>query len=121
MWAMEVISGGQVVTASGATGIISSGADSFKTGSLTCCITGVSSGTVATGIAMANAGSNTIVPVAVEGIFILNSRGTTTAGKQVGAAGDDAVTDVGVAGTQIGRALSTAGSNTFAVIACRFY
>ncbi len=113
--ARETISGGQLVAASGATGVISSGLDSYITTDIEWSVTTVS-GTNFTGVALKTGVSGDIIPVAVEGGFILNSRGTTTAGTLVGAAGDDAVTDAGAFGAVCGRALTTAGSNTFALI-----
>jgi len=119
MLAYNTISGGQFVTGSGASGVISSGTDSFASSDLTCYLNG--SGTSVTGIALGTAVSGGYLPVALEGIFILQSRGTVTAGNVQGAAGDDSVTDAGVAGTAIGRSLTTASSGAFAVVACKFF
>lgn len=116
--ARAVISGGQLVVASGATGVVSSGLDSFVMSDIAFSVTAVS-GADFTGVALKNVASGETLPVAIDGVFILNSRGTTTAGQVVAAAGDDAVVTTTVAGHTAGRALTTAGSNTFAVVHIR--
>jgi hypothetical protein len=113
--ARAVISGGQLVVASGATGVVSSGADSFATEDITFSVTSVS-GADFTGVALATVGSNALLQVAVDGVFILQAIGTVTAGQPIAAGGDDSVLTTATAGHIIGRAFTTAASGAFAVV-----
>jgi len=117
-YARTNISGGALVYASGATDCISSGANSFVTTDIVF-IPGAS-GAQFNGIALYSAGSNTPVAVATKGTFILLCDGTVTNGYPVICAGVNAVRNFVGTGSQsdfpIGRALSDAGSETYALI-----
>jgi hypothetical protein len=111
-YAKEVISGGQLVSTSGATGIVSSGADSFVTSDLQFYHT-IGSGNFV-GVALHDAASGGVVSVATRGTFILEVSGAAIpAGTLVGCNNADEVIVGSVAGGYgtwtIGRAL-TAGS-----------
>ena len=114
--ARAAISGGQFVVVSGASAVVSSGANSFdpKTDMLFS-VTAVS-GLDFTGIALSTVGSNEPLSVAVEGSFIVTSAGTVTAGRTVVSNGGDAVVDGTTAGTVIGRAYATAGSEGYTLV-----
>lgn len=116
--ARETISGGQFVTASGASGVVSSGASSFGDGDVTFYLNG--SGTTVNGIALRTVTSGQLLPVAVDGAFLVAARENITAGIAVGAAGDDSVATAGAAGHVVGRPFTTAGSNTYAVVDFKF-
>jgi len=118
VYAREVISGGQFVTGSTATDVVSSGASSFASSDLKVSLGG--SGTDVTGIALANAASGAVVPVALEGIFILPCNGTIVAGETIEAAGADSIATGVVAGTVIGRSLTAGASGGFTVAHLRF-
>lgn len=113
--ARATISGGQLVVASGATGVVSSGADSFAVTDVGFSVTTVS-GLDFTGVALKTVTSGQTLPVAVEGLFILQAIGTVTAGQKIAAGGDDSVLVTTTAGHIAGRALTTASSGTFAVV-----
>lgn len=113
-YARETISGGQLVFASGASGTLTSGADSFSTSDVKF-LTGAS-GANFVGVALQTTTSGLLVPVAVGGVFLLQAIGAVTAGTIVAAGGDDSVATSATAGQQMGRALTTAASGTFAAI-----
>lgn len=115
--AREVISGGQFVTGSTATGVVNSGLSSFISSDMQVYVNG--SGAEFTGIALATVGSNSYVPVAVEGIFILPCRAIISGGQMVSAAGDDTVAWGTIAGQQIGRCLIAGASGAFGVVHVR--
>lgn len=113
------ISGGVFVQASGVTGVVSSGLNSFTASDLQ--VAGDASGGQFTGIALQSVASGGNIPVAVEGVFLLQANGTVTAGVVQGCDGNNAISDCGsVAGNVshqriIGRALTTAASGTYAL------
>ena len=111
--AREVISGGQFVTGSTAVDVVSSGASSFVSSDLQVYVNG--SGAAFTGIALATVGSNSYVPVAVEGIFILPCQNVVSGGQMVSAGGGDALAWGAIAGQNIGRALIGGQSGGFCV------
>jgi len=113
--ARATISGGQLVVASGATGAVSSGADSFAISDIAFSVTNVS-GADFTGVALKTVTSGQTLPVAIDGIFIMQAIGTVTAGQMVAAGGDDSVLVTTTASHIGGRALTTAASGTFAVV-----
>lgn len=116
--AREAVSGGWFVTASGVAGVISSGINSFDpTADLMFSADG--SGASFTGIALHNAGSNSPISVAVNGVHIVTSAGTIVAGQVVGANGGHAVVPLlsgSAAGNIIGRALASAGSEGYTLL-----
>jgi len=118
-YAMENISGGVFVFGSSAANVVSSGLNSFVTSDLK--FVGDASGAQFNGIAIADAGSNTLVSVATEGVFILATDGTVTNGYPVVCAGNNAIRNANsnsgsISNTPIGRALTSAGSNQYAVV-----
>lgn len=112
--AREVISGGQLVFISGAADVVSSGANSFTATDIQFA-TGAS-GVNFAGIAMATVGSNATISVARNVKAIITSAGTVVAGRTVIANGDDAVATATTAGTVIGRALTSAGSEGYTLV-----
>lgn len=113
--AREVISGGQLVYISGATGVTSSGNNSFDPSTDLLFLTGAS-GTLFAGIAMATVGSNSIVSVATKGAYLITAAGTITPGATVIANGGDAVATGTTAGMVMGRALTAAGSEGYTLV-----
>lgn len=112
--AKEIISGGQYVFTSGATGVVSSGADSFATADITFAAAG--SGAQFVGIALETVASGALLPVAVEGLFILDCSATVNNGEMVVTDGDHAVEAGVTAGAVIGRAYTAGASGGFAVV-----
>ena len=126
--AREAISGGQFVFSSGqATAVVDSGISSFTSADLTVATT--ASGAAFNGMAMKNQGSgtNAIIPVATNGLFIVTAAGSVVAGHNVELAAKDGVIDIysGTAGDsgvstpynkKIGRAWTSASSGAFCVI-----
>jgi hypothetical protein len=112
--ALSGLSAGMLVYASGTSGIVSSGLDSLA-------VTDVkwspgASGNAWTGVVVQSATSGNVCPVAVEGVFILQTIGTVTPGAACAAGGDDAVLDAVSALGTIGRGLSYATSGLFALV-----
>ena len=112
--ARENISGGMLVAVSGAADVVSSGANSFNPATdLLFAKTG--SGTVFTGVAINDAASGSTISVATRGTIIGLAADTVTAGTTVVANGTGfftATTD----GQIVGRALTSAGSEGYALI-----
>lgn len=116
--AREAISGGQLVFLSGAAAVVSSGVSSFSAATDLQFATGAS-GLNFTGIAAYTVGSNSLVTVSTDVAIICTSAGTILAGTPVGANGGDAVVPLlsgSAAGTQIGRALTSAGSEGYCLV-----
>ena len=112
-YAMEVISGGQLVGASGAAGVVSSGADSFAASDITLFHT-TGSGNFA-GVALHDAASGAVLSIATRGTFLLEVSGVNVeAGLKVSCNDEDAIIAGSNAGLSVlghvGRAL-TCGSN----------
>lgn len=112
----NAISGGQMVTVSGLVNVVSSGLDSFVTSDLQFVAGTTVSGANFVGIALGTAGSNQPLAVAVEGLFILQAATIVSGGTVVAAIGDNSVASTILAGHGIGRALTNAGSEGFAVV-----
>ena len=127
--ALEIVSGGQFVTASGAGGADSVGstADLFATGSvLVAPISGTVGAWYANGIALANAGVGSLVTVATRGTYITNAANTIIGGAKVTVV-SGTVQGVGIApnnsdfsGTEVGRAITGGTSGTTAPILVYF-
>lgn len=109
-----VVSGGQLVYASGAAGNVTSGIDSIAAGDLG--VVAGASGLQFTGIALQDAASGEDVAVAVGGAFIVRANGTVTTGQTVVCDGNDAVANGTTAGKIVGRALCSATSGGFTVV-----
>lgn len=122
-YAMSNISGGAFVFASGANNVVSSGTNSFASSDIT--VATDASGGQFTGIALMSALSGVPIPVALQGIFILQANGTTTAALPQQCDGNNSVSDAGsVAGNVshqriVGRALTSAASGGFALVFVR--
>tara|TARA_Y100000310_G_scaffold285517_1_gene309040 strand:+ start:2859 stop:3305 length:447 start_codon:yes stop_codon:yes gene_type:complete len=117
--ANTVISGGCLVTASGVTGVVSSGTNSFVTADVKFVTN--ASGTQFTGIALADTASGSTLGVATRVAALVLADGAVTAGTVVGVAGVNAVRTIPVGSTvvgnvPIGRALTTATSGTYCLI-----
>lgn len=112
--AKEVISGGQFVFTSGATGVVGSGTDTFATADVQFA-TGAS-GANFTGISNETVASGALVPVSIDGLHILSAAGTIISGQNVVCAGADAVLAGVTAGQVIGRAITAGASGGFCVV-----
>jgi len=113
-YAREAISGGQLVFISGASAAVSSGANSFASSDIK--FAAGASGLNFTGVAMATVASGAVLPVCIGGAVISTSAGTILSSNCVGANGADAIVtrlSGSAAGTIVGRALSTAGSEGY--------
>lgn len=117
-FAREAVSGGQYVTGSTATDVVSSGASSFLSEDLKFSVAG--SGTAVNGLALKTVASGAAFPLAVEGVFIMPCNGAVTAGANVAAEGSNAVATSATAGQSIGRALTAGASGGFAVVHLQF-
>lgn len=121
-YARETISGGYLVGASGAAGVVSSGADSFVTSDIGVIHCIGSDGTDNfIGIALHNAGSGEPIAVATRGSFILQASGAVIeAGRKVSAAKNDCVVDlaIGISGGMwsMGRAWTCGSENEFIIV-----
>ena len=125
--AREVISGGQFVATSGAADSVGSTAALFATGSI---VVSLISGTVgawyANGIALNNAGSNSLVTVSTRGTYIANCANTLIGGQSVTVI-SGTVQGVGIvpvdihfSGTPVGRTITAATSGTIAPVLVDF-
>jgi hypothetical protein len=110
----SVISGGQLVFASGVAGLVSSGLDSFATSDVK--VRAGASGLQYLGVALATVGSNALVPVAINGVFLLQARAPVSGGYTVAALGDDSVGFCTGSEMSIGKALTTSASGGFALV-----
>jgi len=123
-YARETISGGVFVYASGASNVVTATPDTFATNDILFCKD--ASGGLFNGVALHTAGSNTPVAVATRGVFILQANGTVVAGTEVKCDGNNAILPLGSTSvtmtngtTAIGRALTGAGSEGFALVDIR--
>lgn len=107
-------SGGVFVFASGATGVVSSGLNSVAWSDIEVAID--ASGLNFTGIALQSTASGNAVPVALEGVFLLQANGTIVAGQTVLCDGNNSVLPGTTAGATIGKALTAAASGGFALV-----
>lgn len=112
--ARENISGGCLVFASGATGVVSSGTRSLVASDIQ--VATNASGLNFLGVALQSASSGNYVPVSLDGLFILPAYNTVTAGRTVVCEGTNAVADGTTAGTVIGRAVTSAASGGYAAV-----
>ena len=126
-YAKEVISGGQLLGASGAAGVVTSGAASFASSDIELYhIVDLTDGTVSpnfVGVALHDAASGAPLSFATRGAFLLEVSGTIVlAGHKVGCNQDDEVIEagssvVGAPGTHIiGRAWTTGSEADFVVV-----
>jgi len=121
-YAKEVISGGQLVGASGAAGVVSSGADSFAATDIEFFHTTGSGNFV--GVALHDVTSGAAVSVATRGMFILEVSGVNIlAGNHVGCNNADEVIFCGSAAlgysaaiNKIGRALTCGSEANYVVV-----
>ena len=117
-YAWEVISGGYLVGASGAAGVVSSGADSFVTSDIGVIHCLGSENFI--GIALHNAGSGDPVSVATRGSFILEASGAVIeAGEKVMAASNDHVIEMDLTGSTsctIGRAWTAGSEDDYVIV-----
>ena len=112
--AIEAISGGQIVYFSGASQPVSSGVNSLADGDMLVATGG--SGDQVNGIAIENAASGGCVGVQTRGVVIMTAEDTVTNGLTVICTGSDAVLAGVTAGHVMGRALTSAGSEGYALI-----
>ena len=112
--AIEGILPGYIVSWSGATAAVTSGLSSFVSSDVWVHAGG--SGLQCGGVAIGSAASGGMVGVATRGVVILTACGTVTNGTTVAAIGTHAVQTVATAGHVMGRALSNAGSEQYALI-----
>jgi len=119
-YAREAISGGELVFASGAAAVVSSGLNSFASTDIT--VAAQASGAQFMGVALQTVASGAAVGVATRGAMILLADGTVTASYPVSTAGANAVANSGsVAGNlahqrTVGRAYTSAGSEGFTIV-----
>ena len=111
----EIISGGVFVFGSGATGVVSSGANSFATADLL--FTRDASGGQFNGICVATTAVSGAMTVATRGAFLLVCNGAVNAGYKVKCDGNNSVADNANADDlSIGRALTAGASGGYALI-----
>jgi len=122
-YAKEVISGGQLLGASGAAGVVSSGLASYATTDIELFNT-VGSGNFV-GIALHDAASGAPLSFATRGTFLLEVSGAdeVLAGTKVGCNDDDEIIFIGShalgyssAINSIGRALTTGSDSDFVIV-----
>ena len=113
--AIETISGGQTVGASGATGVVSSGLSSYVNNDIKFYVCDDSANFV--GIAMETVTSGNALAVANDIVVIATAVENTTAGAIVKATASQDGFEPGAAGSDVaGRALTTAGSATYMLV-----
>ena len=118
----EIISGGVFVFGSTATGVVSSGTNSFATADLL--FTRDASGTQFNGLCVSTTSVSGLISVATEGFFILTCNGTVVCGEAVSCDGNNAVLPLGStadsvakgAALKIGRAVTSGASGGYAII-----
>lgn len=119
-YAMEAISGGELVFASGADGVVSSGLNSFVSTDIT--VAAQASGAQFMGVALQTVASGAAFGVCTQGAMILLCDGTVTASYPVQTVGANAVVNNGSAAgnlaglRNIGRAYTSAGSEGYAIV-----
>ena len=119
-YAIEVISGGQLVFSSGADNIVDSGTSSLAGTEITVAL--AASGDQFLGMALKNVASGSMVGVATRGAFIVPACGDVLVSAKVGTLGTHAVAAVGSVtitqdgGRSIGRAITGAASGGFCVV-----
>jgi len=117
-FAMEVISGGQLVFASGADNVVDSGESSLASTDVT--VSTGASGDQFMGVALKNVASGSAVGVATRGCFLLPANGDVIVSSKVGCDAADAVFTLGshtiTSERTIGRAITGAASGGFCVV-----
>lgn len=122
-YAKEFISGGQFLGASGAAGVVSSGADSYAATDIEVFHTTGSGNFV--GIALNDAASGATVAFATKGLFLVPVSGTTNvlAGTRVGCNNDSEVIYLGSVAnpwtsinSSVGRVLTTGSTGDYVVL-----
>ena len=121
-YAKEVISGGQIVGASGAAGVVSSGIDSFVSSDIQFYLTAGSGNFV--GVALHDVASGAPLSVATRGSFILEVSGTNVlAGQLVGCNDKSEIISLGshalgysAAMNQIGRTWTCGSEADYVVV-----
>jgi len=125
--AREVISGGQFVGVSGATGVVSSGLSSYASSDIAFYVADAAENVV--GVALNTVASGADLGVAVDGVILAKCGGSVFAGYLLEKlAADDAVQNLGsqvipasaedssIAGKTIGRAYTAGASGGFALV-----
>ena len=112
--AKEIISGGQFVFTSGAEGVVGSGADTFSTADVQ--FAAAASGAEFIGIALKTVASGALLPVAIDGLHIVNCSADVDNSAVVVTDGDHAVEAGSHAGDIIGRAITAGASGGFCVV-----
>ena len=118
----EIISGGVFVFGSTATGVVSSGANSFANSDLL--FTRDASGTQFNGICVQDVPVSGNIAVATEGFFLLVANGTTICGEAVQCDGNNAVLPLGSTeaslvdsvSMKIGRSVTSGASGGFTLV-----
>lgn len=118
----ETVSGGVFVFGSTATGVVSSGADTFATADIL--FTRDASGLLFNGVSLATAGSNQPITVLTQGVCVLVANGTCTGGGALMVDGNNSVADIGSTassvaaggGLKVGRALTGGASGGYVVV-----
>ncbi len=124
--ARTVISGGNLVVVSGAANVVGSSADTFATTDIIVDI--IQGANYANGIALNNAGSNTLVTVATQGAYLVRAATLLSGGVAVapfsGTTGavQAASTSISFSGTIIGRTIipSISGTDSYALVDFHF-
>jgi len=115
--AIEALSGGWFLSASGAVNAVSSGADSFATEDII--VYHCTNGSNYVGIALGKAESGAKVAVATDGMFIVRCGSNVFAGQKLAMQGTDAVeayeNPATYSGNFIGRAITQGTSGNFCV------
>jgi len=114
--AREVISGGEFVFASGATGVVSSGTNSYATTDIEFATD--ASGALVNGVAIANATSGNLVSVMTKGIIIATCNSDVDAGVPFNVDGNNSVQPAGAAEALVvaGRTLTAGASGGYCIV-----
>lgn len=118
----EIISGGVFVFASGATGIVSSGTNSFSTGSVL--FTRDASGTQFNGICLQTSAVSGPISVVTRGVALVVANGTIVPGESVKCDGNNAVLPLGSTADSlakgpsmvVGRAVTAGASGGYCLV-----
>ena len=119
-YAKEVISGGEFVYTSGASGVVSSGTNSYAATDVT--VATDASGANFLGVAIKNVASGAQLPVLVEGVVLATANGTINNSVPVQCDGNNSVLALGsVAGNLaalrgIGRSVTSAASGGYCLV-----
>ena len=114
------LTGGDFVIGSSATGVVSSGLDTYVTADIE--FSKVNSSSGCNGVVVQTTSSGGVVPVAVEGVLIVNVHGTVTAGTLVETGSNlmsvQNLSNGSFAEGVVGRAISagTSGTTNFALV-----